>query len=130
MTTRKTLTLVAALAFVGAGAAAAQQPTSRSQTKPTHVAAAARPQAKQTAAAQAKVAISRDSARALVMARSPKATILSEKLHRRDGRLMYDVRYREAGSKASHYVRVDATTGAITAVPMTASTSQKARKGS
>ena len=128
MTTRKTLTLVAALVMSGA-ALGAQQPAAKPQgaAKETHAVAAA--QVKQ-ASAQAKVAVSRDSARALVLARVPKATIESEKLHRRSGRMQYDVKYREAGSKASHWLRIDATTGAITQVPMTASSGQKAHKGS
>jgi uncharacterized membrane protein YkoI len=106
MTMRKTLFLATTLTLGVASAALAQQPTAAQQT-----------QTKRTAAA-ARVAVSADSARALVKVHDPSATVLSEKLRRRNGKMVYDVRVREQGHKGTHWLRVDATTGAVTAVSM------------
>jgi uncharacterized membrane protein YkoI len=119
MTTRKTLVLVTTFTLGLAGAALAQQPAAAPQraVKSTRAVAAQQTQAKRVAAA-AKVAISTDSARALVKVHDPKAAILSEKLRRRNGKMFYDVRVREQGQKSVHWLRVDATTGAVTDVSM------------
>jgi uncharacterized membrane protein YkoI len=117
---RKTLVLATTLTVGMAGAALAQQPAAAPQGGAKNTHAAAQTQTKRTAAA-AKVAISSDSARALVKAHDAKATILSEKLRRRKGRMVYDVRVREEGQKGTHWLRVDATTGAVTEVSMAAS---------
>jgi hypothetical protein len=107
MTTRKTLVLATTFTLGLAGAALAQRPVAVQQTQAKRVAAAA------------KVAVSADSARTLVKVHDPKAAILSEKLRRRNGKLFYDVRVREQGQKSVHWLRVDATTGAVTDVSMT-----------
>jgi uncharacterized membrane protein YkoI len=127
MTMRKTFVLATALTFGMAAAALAQQPAAAPQGAAKQTRAAAQTQTKRTAAA-AKVAISADSARALVKAHDAKATILSEKLRRRNGRMVYDVRVREEGQKGTHWLRVDATTGTVTQVSMAGSAKPAAKR--
>jgi uncharacterized membrane protein YkoI len=119
MTTRKTLVLVTTFTLGLAGAALAQQPAAAPQraARSTRAVAAQQSQTKRVAAA-AKVAINADSARALVKVHDPKAAILSQKLRRRHGKMVYDVRVREQGQKGVHWLRVDATTGAVTEVSL------------
>ena len=96
-----------ALALLAAGGrrAHAQRPTT--------------PPARSAASAEAKPAppppaISRDSARALVLARRHDATVVSQRLMRRDGRQVYSFRVRSKGRPATERVLVDATTGELT----------------
>jgi uncharacterized membrane protein YkoI len=122
MTMRKTLVLATTITLGVAGAVFAQQPAAAAQgaAKAKSALTVHQTQPKGVAAA-AKVAISADSARALVRMHDPKATILSEKLRRRNGKMVYDVRVREQGQKGVHWLRVDATTGTVTDVSMAGS---------
>jgi uncharacterized membrane protein YkoI len=128
MATRKMFALLAALAVGGLSTAHAQQPAAaapQGTAKKEQAAAPAQGQTKRVAAS-AKVAVSADSARALVMAHAPGVKIESSKLRRRGGRLVYDVKVREQGQKASKWVRVDATTGNVMDVPMASKAHKKA----
>ena len=130
MATRKMFALIAALAVGGISTGRAQAPAASPQAsakkQQATPAASAQGQTKRTAAA-AKVAVSADSAKALVLARAAGAKIESSRLRRRAGRMVYDIKIREQGQKASHWYRVDATTGNVVDVPMAASASTKAR---
>ena len=118
MVARKVFALITALAVGGLSTAHAQQPAPPQATaKKEQVAASAQGQTKRVAAS-AKAAISADSARALVLARATGAKVESSRLRRRAGRLVYDIKVREQGQKASHWYRVDATTGNVMDVPM------------
>jgi uncharacterized membrane protein YkoI len=123
MTTRKMFALIAALAVGGISTAHAQAPAAapRAATKKEQVtpSASAQGRTRHTAAA-AKVAVSADSAKALVLARASGAKVESSKLRRRGGRMVYDIKVREQGQKSSHWYRVDATTGNVVDVPMAA----------
>ena len=127
MATRKMFALIAALAVGGISTAQAQAPAAAPQatTKKEQATASAQAQTRRTAAA-AKVAVSADSAKALVLARAAGAKIESSRLRRRAGRMVYDIKIREQGQKASHWYRVDAMTGNVIDVPMAASASAKA----
>ena len=129
MTTGRTLTLGAALIVGLAGAAAAQAPAAAPQraSKSAPARTASQGQTKRVATAT-KVTVSADSAKALVRAHDAKAVILSERLRRRNGRLVYDVRVRDQGKKGEHLLRVDAMTGAITEVSMASSAKPAAKR--
>lgn len=58
-------------------------------------------------------AVSRDSARALVLAAHRGATMVSQRLMLRDGRPVYSVRIRAKGRPNTTRVLVDATTGEL-----------------
>ena len=72
----------------------------------TRVADTARP-------AKPAPAISRDSARVLLIARIAGATVVSQRLMLKDGRQIYSFRVREKGKPATARVIVDATTGEV-----------------
>jgi uncharacterized membrane protein YkoI len=58
-------------------------------------------------------AISKDSARALVLASRRGATVVSQRLMRKDGRQVYSFRVRAKGKPVTERVLVDANTGEV-----------------
>ena len=115
MLARNAFMLVVATALTAA-VAGAQQPA-----KPTGARSTATPQAPAAAkktgktAAAAALPVSSDSAKKIVIANAPGATVASARLHRSAGKAYYAVSYKVKGEKKSMHATVDANTGAFAA---------------
>jgi len=128
MYTRNALVFAIAT-FVSAAVAGAQQPkqTTPTRSKATAQApAAAKPTAK-TSAAQA-LAINSDSAKKIVIANEPGATVTSTHLHRASGKAWYTVNFKAKGEKKTMHATVDATSGAFATVAPSAPATKPAAK--
>lgn len=123
MRTRNALLFVAATALTAA-VAGAQQPKTTPPTKSSATAqapAAAKPGTKTSAAAA--VSINSDSAKKIVVANAPGATVTSARLHRSSGKAYYSVSYKVKGEKKTMHATVDANTGAFATVATPAKSS-------
>ena len=131
MLARNAWTLVVATAFAAA-AAGAQQPakpastparsTSATQQKP----AAAKTNAKTSTAAA--LPVTTDSAKKIVMANVPGATITSTHLRRASGKSYYSVNYKEKGGRKTMHGMVDANTGVFSQSAVAPATAKPAAK--
>jgi len=130
MLARNALVFVVATALTAA-VAGAQQPKPATSTKSSTAqqAPAAKPTTK-TSTAQA-TPIHSDSAKKIVMANEPGATVTSAKLHKESGKAWYNVSYKVKGDKKTMHATVDANTGAFApAPPPTTSTKSSTKKPS
>jgi uncharacterized membrane protein YkoI len=107
MLARNALMVVVASALT-AVAASAQQPAKPAAPRSTAQAPAA---AKQAAAAT--LPVSSDSAKKIVAANAPGATVSSAHLKRNAGKAYYSVSYKMKGDKKPMHATVDANTGAF-----------------
>ena len=135
MLARNAWTIVVATALAAA-AAGAQQPKPAS-TPARSSAAAQQPPAKANAKSNAKTAtaaalpVNTDSAKKIVMANVPGATITSTHLRRTSGKSYYSVNYKEKGGRKTLHGMVDATTGVFTqSAPAPSSAKPAAKKPS
>ena len=116
---------------LAATAAGAQQPAkpstpARSSASKPQTPAAAKSNAKTSTAAA--LAVTTDSAKKIVLANVPGATIASTHLRRSSSKSYYSVNYKEKGGRKTMHAMVDANTGAFTAAPVTSSTAKPAAK--
>jgi uncharacterized membrane protein YkoI len=125
-----TVILATALAAVTAGAQQPTKPTStpaRSSTTAAQTPAAAKKGNAKTSTA-AVLAVNTDSAKKIVMANVPGATITSTHLRRTSGKSYYSVNYKEKGGRKTMHATVDANTGVFTATPVTTPAAKPAAK--
>lgn len=128
MLARNALMFVVATALTAA-VAGAQQPKPTTPTKSsTAQQAPAAKQTSKTSTAQA-TPIHSDSAKKIVMANEPGATVTSAKLHKESGKAWYNVSYKMKGDSKTMHATVDATTGAFSATAP-ASTKSSTKKPS
>ena len=133
MLARNAWTFVVATALAAA-AAGAQQPKpastpARSSTATQQKPAAAKTNAKTPTAAA--LAVNTDSAKKVVMANVPGATITSTHLRRTSSKSYYSVSYKEKGGRKTMHGMVDANTGAFTqSAPAPAAAKPPAKKPS
>ena len=117
MLARNAWTIVVATALAAA-AAGAQQP--KPASTPARSSTAAQQPAKASAKTNAKtptaaaLAVNTDSAKKIVMASIPGATITSTHLRRTSSKSYYSVNYKEKGGRKTMHGMVDANTGAFT----------------
>ena len=124
-----TVIVATALAAAAAGAQQPAKPTStpaRSTTSKTQTPAAAKSNAKTSTAAA--LPVNTDSAKKIVMANVPGASITSTHLRRSSSKSYYSVNYKEKGGRKTMHATVDANTGVFTATPVTTSTARPAAK--
>lgn len=116
MLARNAFMLVVATALTAAIAGAQQpaKPTGTARATATPQAPAAAKKTGKTAAAAA-LPVSSDSAKKIVIANAPGATVASARLHRSAGKAYYAVSYKVKGEKKSMHATVDANTGAFAA---------------
>ena len=134
MLARNAWTIVVATALAAA-AAGAQQPAkpastpARSSTTQQQKPAAAKTNAKTPTAAA--LAVNTDSAKKIVMANVPGATVTSTHLRRTSSKSYYSVNYKEKGGRKTLHGMVDANTGAFTpSAPAPAAAKPAAKKPS
>jgi uncharacterized membrane protein YkoI len=130
MYTRNALVFVIA-SIMSAAVAGAQQPkqATPARSKTTTQAPAAKPAAK-TSTAQA-LPINSDSAKKIVIANEPGATVTSTHLHRASGKAWYTVNFKAKGEKKTMHATVDASSGAFaTVAPAAPATKPAAKKPS
>ena len=129
MLARNAFMLVVASALTAALAGAQQpaKPTGTARSTATPQAPAAAKKTAKTSAAAA-LPVSSDSAKKIVVANAPGATVSSARLHRSAGKAYYAVSYKVKGEKKSMHATVDANTGAFAAVAPPAAPAKPAAK--
>jgi uncharacterized membrane protein YkoI len=132
MLARNAWTLVVATAFAAAAAGAQQpKPTSTPARSTSHAQSptAAKTNAKTSTAAA--LSVNTDSAKKIVMANVPGATITSTHLRRGSSKSFYSVSYKEKGGRKTMHGMVDATTGVFSpSAPASTSAKPAAKKPS
>lgn len=121
-----TIVVATALAAVAAGA---QQP--KSASSPARSTTAQQPPAAKTnakTAAAAALPVNTDSAKKVVMANVPGATVTSTHLRRTSSKSYYSINYKEKGGRKTLHGTVDANTGAFTPVAAAPSSAKPAAK--
>ncbi|HEU4564470.1 MAG TPA: PepSY domain-containing protein [Gemmatimonadaceae bacterium] len=114
MHARTTMMLVTLLSAATVATAGAQQTTKPAPQRPAK-SAVQQPVQRQAPAKKTaqQPAISRDSARAIVLKSMPDAKVRSEKLRREKGKLVYAFRLTPAGKTHSVWMDVDANNGTV-----------------